>query len=287
MSTVGEFSVKEPARRDLVHAHLQLFDGRSPASRSMPKIPSPARSDPTGLSGNWMTGCTYKGEYADAVMRSLMTLKAMTYRPSGGIVAAVTTSLPESIGGVRNWDYRYCWLRDTSFTLLVLMLAGYRDEAIEPGASGYSAPSPAIPPRCRPSTASAASANCRSGRPTGFRATRTRSPVNIGNGGVRPVPARCLRRGRRCARPHARRPRTTSASPPSALQAAADQSPLRCLGAARRRHLGGPRTTPPLRPLQGYGLGRGGPRDQAPYDRYGHAADRASAGQKVRAEIHA
>ena len=59
-----------------------------------------------------------------------MTLKAMTYRPTGGIVAAVTTSLPERIGGVRNWDYRYCWLRDTSFTLLVLMQAGYREEAI-------------------------------------------------------------------------------------------------------------------------------------------------------------
>jgi len=78
----------------------------------------------------WMQGCTYEGEYTASVHRALMTLKAMTYRPSGGIVAAVTSSLPESIGGVRNWDYRYCWLRDTSFTLLVLMLAGYREEAI-------------------------------------------------------------------------------------------------------------------------------------------------------------
>jgi GH15 family glucan-1,4-alpha-glucosidase len=60
----------------------------------------------------------------------LITLKALTYRPSGGIVAAVTTSLPERIGGPRNWDYRYCWLRDTAFTLLVLMQAGYTDEAI-------------------------------------------------------------------------------------------------------------------------------------------------------------
>ncbi len=78
----------------------------------------------------WMSTCTYTGDYKAAVQRSLMTLKAMTYRPSGGIVAAVTTSLPEEISGVRNWDYRYCWLRDTSFTLLCLMLAGYRDEAI-------------------------------------------------------------------------------------------------------------------------------------------------------------
>ena len=59
-----------------------------------------------------------------------MTLKALTYRPTGGIVAAVTTSLPEKIGGARNWDYRYCWLRDTAFTLLVLLRAGYREEAV-------------------------------------------------------------------------------------------------------------------------------------------------------------
>ena len=62
-------------------------------------------------------------------MRSLITLKALTYAPTGGIVAAATTSLPEAIGGVRNWDYRYCWLRDATFTLYALLLAGYRDEA--------------------------------------------------------------------------------------------------------------------------------------------------------------
>ena len=79
----------------------------------------------------WNGKNKYRGPYAEAVERSLMTLKAMAYRPSGGIVAAVTTSLPEKIGGTRNWDYRYCWLRDTAFTLLVLMLAGYVDEAVE------------------------------------------------------------------------------------------------------------------------------------------------------------
>ncbi len=79
----------------------------------------------------WNGRNKYSGPYAEAVERSLMTLKAMTYRPSGGIVAAVTTSLPEKIGGSRNWEYRYCWLRDTAFTLLVLMQAGYVDEAVE------------------------------------------------------------------------------------------------------------------------------------------------------------
>lgn len=79
---------------------------------------------------SWAKKARYTGEYRDQVMRSLITLKAMTFRPTGGIVAAITTSLPEEIGGSRNWDYRYCWLRDTSFTLLVLLHAGYREEAV-------------------------------------------------------------------------------------------------------------------------------------------------------------
>jgi GH15 family glucan-1,4-alpha-glucosidase len=77
----------------------------------------------------WSDRCTYQGPWRDAVLRSLITLKALTYAPTGGIVAAVTTSLPEQIGGVRNWDYRYCWLRDATFTLYALMIGGYTEEA--------------------------------------------------------------------------------------------------------------------------------------------------------------
>jgi GH15 family glucan-1,4-alpha-glucosidase len=77
----------------------------------------------------WLENCRYEGGYRDAVHTSLIVLKALTYRPTGGIVAAPTTSLPERIGGARNWDYRYCWLRDATFTLYALMNAGFVDEA--------------------------------------------------------------------------------------------------------------------------------------------------------------
>lgn len=78
---------------------------------------------------NWSDRSTYQGAYSDAVQRSLITLKALTYAPTGGIVAAPTTSLPERIGGTRNWDYRYCWVRDATITLYALMIAGYTEEA--------------------------------------------------------------------------------------------------------------------------------------------------------------
>ena len=78
---------------------------------------------------DWSGRCTYKGEYRDAVVRSLLTLKALTFGETGGIVAAPTTSLPEQLGGPRNWDYRFCWLRDATLTLMALMAGGYFDEA--------------------------------------------------------------------------------------------------------------------------------------------------------------
>ncbi|RMB81929.1 glycoside hydrolase family 15 protein [Streptomyces shenzhenensis] len=98
--------------------------------------PRPGLVDPYEALGSsvrdwrrWAARCRYDGPYRDAVVRSLITLKALTYRPTGGIVAAATTSLPEELGGVRNWDYRYCWLRDSTLTLGALLSAGYHREA--------------------------------------------------------------------------------------------------------------------------------------------------------------
>jgi GH15 family glucan-1,4-alpha-glucosidase len=123
-TTVGEFAV---ARGETVPFVLTY-------SRSHRPIPPP--HDPTGAVDEterfwkeWSAKCRPAGEWSDAVRRSVITLKALTYAPTGGLVAAPTTSLPERIGGERNWDYRYCWLRDATLTLLGAMHAGYYEEA--------------------------------------------------------------------------------------------------------------------------------------------------------------
>ncbi len=102
---------------------------------SFRKSPKPADAiyelrETTTYWQNWITNCNYTGTYSSQVKRSLLTLKALTYHPTGGIVAAPTTSLPEAIGGSRNWDYRYCWLRDSSLTLEALIRAGFAEEAL-------------------------------------------------------------------------------------------------------------------------------------------------------------
>src|SRR6266498_1555071 len=122
--TVAEFGVGEGSRIPFVltwnPSHLPMMKPAD-AERSL--------AETEAWWAEWSSRCTYKGPYREQVLRSLITLKALTYAPTGGIVAAPTTSLPEALSGVRNWDYRYCWLRDATFTLYSLMAAGYREEA--------------------------------------------------------------------------------------------------------------------------------------------------------------
>jgi len=124
LTTVAEFTV---AAGETVAFSLSWHPSHEPASRATDAIGAVHETDAWWRA--WSGRCTYRGEWREAVVRSLITLKALTYEPTGGIVAAPTTSLPEQIGGVRNWDYRFCWLRDATFTLFALLNAGYHDEA--------------------------------------------------------------------------------------------------------------------------------------------------------------
>jgi GH15 family glucan-1,4-alpha-glucosidase len=123
-TTLADFTVAEGERAPFM---LTWHASHRPAPRRID--PVRALGDTEAWWGEWASGIDYQGGWQDAVIRSLLTLKALTYAPTGGIVASPTTSLPEQLGGVRNWDYRYCWLRDSTFTLSALMLAGLADEA--------------------------------------------------------------------------------------------------------------------------------------------------------------
>ena len=124
MTHVADFNMRKGERVPFVATWY-------PSSRAVPERvdPEQALRETEHFWRDWMRGCQYDGDYPDAVRTSLMVLKAQTYAPTGGIVAAPTTSLPEWIGGPRNWDYRYCWVRDATFTLYAMMNAGYIDEA--------------------------------------------------------------------------------------------------------------------------------------------------------------
>ncbi len=124
LKTVGEFTISAGEVVSFV-----LTYGPSHLPLPEPLDPQTALDDTVAFWADWSSHCRHAGGWRDAVLRSHITLKALTYAPTGGIVAAPTTSLPERIGGPRNWDYRFCWLRDATFTLISLMDAGYYEEA--------------------------------------------------------------------------------------------------------------------------------------------------------------
>src|SRR5262249_50815549 len=119
-----EFTVGAGERVAFVLSH-------APSHLPVPLVidPEAALAATERMGTQWAARCTRAGEWSSIVRRSLITLKALRHAPTGGSRAAPTTSLPEPLGGVRNWDYRFCWLRDSTFTLLALMGAGYYEEA--------------------------------------------------------------------------------------------------------------------------------------------------------------
>ncbi len=200
----------------------------------------------------WSDQCVFEGEYREAVLRSLITLKALTYQPTGGIVAAATTSLPETLGGGRNWDYRYCWLRDATLTLESLMRGGFHDEAL------------AWRDWLLRAVAGDVSELQIMYGPAGERQLDERDldwlpgyegskPVRVGNAAAGSSSSTSTARSS---------PRCTTPVWRAALRA---HRPGTCrlrwwiswrpLAGARRRHLGGTRPPPALHPLQGHGVG--------------------------------
>jgi GH15 family glucan-1,4-alpha-glucosidase len=124
LKTSAQFTV---GRRDRVPFVLGWFPSHD--LESVPDGAAQLISRTTKYWKNWSARCDYTGQWRDQVLRSLLTLESLTYAPTGGIVAAPTTSLPETLGGTRNWDYRYCWVRDATLTLEALIAGGYSDEA--------------------------------------------------------------------------------------------------------------------------------------------------------------
>ncbi|MET0497253.1 MAG: glycoside hydrolase family 15 protein [Steroidobacteraceae bacterium] len=124
MKTVARFDVRAGERIPFTLNYRPSYEASQP-----PIDPEQLLDSTERQWRKWSARCGYDGQWHSAVVRSLITLKALTYAPTGGIVAAPTTSLPEQLGSVRNWDYRYCWLRDATFTLNALLLAGYHEEA--------------------------------------------------------------------------------------------------------------------------------------------------------------
>ncbi len=260
MSTVAEFTA-EPGER--VPFVLTWF----PSHRDPPRAITPAHAyrDTCSFWNEWLHECSYTGHYKEAVFRSLMVLKALTYAPTGGLVAAPTTSLPEQIGGVRNWDYRFCWLRDASFALAALLGNGFVEEA---GAwRSWLLRAVAGDPDDIQIMYGPAGERQADGAPA--RLARRVRGLEAGpdrERRERATPARRLRRGARPPLPGAaaradRGRQRLGARPASARE------PRETLARARRGHLGGPRAEASLHPLEGDGVGGVRP---------GRAADRGA-----------
>ena len=234
-----------------------------PSHKPQPSLPDPEASlaATEDFWREWVEQCTYTGPYREAVVRSLITLKALTYAPTGGIVAAPTTSLPEDIGGVRNWDYRFTWLRDAAITLSSLLRTGYREEArawrewLLRAVAGD-------PENLQIMYGIAGERELGENELHWLPGYEGSAPVRIGNGAAHQLQldvygevTEALHLGHMTG-PGPQRLRQRAA-------AEADPLPGEALERAGRGHLGGARPAPALRALQGDGVGRRRPHGQA------------------------
>ena len=253
--TLGDFTVSEGQTVPFV-----LSFGRSYREQQAPIDPIAALSDTEVFWRNWSAGCTGMGEWSALVRRSLITLKALTYRPTGGIVAAPTMSLPERFGGTRNWDYRYCWIRDASLDPLEpharRLLRGSTALAGLAAARGCGA-SGTGSDHVRDRAASAGSGNGVPWLP-GYQGA---GPVRIGNAASGQfqldVYGEILD-----AFYQASRGRAWSCQPRSGPATRAVGSCGGGLARTRRRHVGSARPAPAFHPLQSHGVDGFRPRDK-------------------------
>ena len=214
----------------------------------------------------WVERCTYQGEWRDDVVRSLITVKALQYAPTGAVCAAATTSLPEQLGGVRNWDYRYSWLRDSSLTLQALLLSGYHEEAaawqhwLQRAVAGD-------PGDFQIMYGVGGERRLTEVELDWLPGYEDSKPVRIGNEASEQFQLDVFgevarRRADRRSRPASRHDRHLPAHhpQPGELLPGDDGAPRAGLAAARRRHLGDPGPAAPLHPVEGHGVGRVRPR---------------------------
>ena len=255
MTTVGEFTINQGDTIPFVLSYLQ-----SHRPLHEPLDPTTALNETETFWREWAAKCRPAGPWTEAVVRSVITLKALTYAPTGGMVAAPTTSLPEQLGGERNWDYRFCWLRDATLVLLGAMNAGYYEEA-QAWRDWLLRAVAGSPDQLQIMYGIGGERRLTEWVAPWLPGYENSAPVRIGNAAHSQLQLDVF--GEIMDVHHqARRSGLSSNEFGMGRAARVHRASDKDLARARSRHLGGPRRTPAFHPFQGHGLGRVRSRDQ-------------------------